>query len=898
MYRDERGPAGPNSRPQGTGSVRRARERMNAQFDFENPGGYSEPQENRRMPVQRPVEPQRTSPAQRRQGPVPVALNLRDTPGGIGAAISRPTPVAQNAPWPLQQENSRAPVDSNISAARGPPPQRPPRPSHVPSLLDSSKIQDYTPSFPNRQPQQQEPPPSNQVLSPFYESSSSSSTSPHTPNRYSSDRPSTSSSAGSIPDFPIPAPIGQMGSQRRQPPPGPPPVRRGPSSYYSHASFVSPIPEEMPESLRGGGSLASSRAIPSSWGSRPDNFNIDDYEDDIAEESPTIMGSPGSSQHSEAGLVRQASLGKKAKPTLRTIVSSDEVPTSSKKQNPDARGVVGRALVAAGAAGGVAAAGFGGKDRTGSPETGNRTLMVETSSSESDIPKVASSPDADTGTGMGRMPSLSEKRPDARRPPRLNMNAVRDAEARGSLTSLPDLIRRATRLASNLDRGRTASRLGMLDMLNAEARNSPSPLIRELKIEERRRSGSISDILASFPPPALGTPTGERERERPISQWPTPFSPSKQQQYYNEKDISSDGNKSAKRGRRCCGMRLPVFLLLMVVLFLLIAAAVVVPIVFLIILPRMRNASAGSAAADTSPDACASSNMCQNNGVEVFQSNQCRCVCVNGFTGSTCAVARDASCTTFQQGSTSNATVGDAIPRLLSTSSANFSIPLDNQDILSLFSFSNLSCTTENAIVTFNTQSSKRFYIPPVEPTWAPEDLVIPVVQARNVLMPHGGTPVIQTRDLQEDLSPRQGGAVATTNGILYQPQPTSAADSTQGPTTIATSQAATTTSSASNSPSGLNLTSDVIDFARLVVLFVLDQTNQLDSAVSAQEKIQNFFSGTMSSMRMPMGMMSGQNFTLNFSDFSILLQNGTVVGGKGNGNGGLVNYAQTQGSG
>ena len=51
-----------------------------------------------------------------------------------------------------------------------------------------------------------------------------------------------------------------------------------------------------------------------------------------------------------------------------------------------------------------------------------------------------------------------------RRPPRLNMDAVRDAEARGSLTSLPDLIRRATRLASMMNEGkRPASRLNDLN---------------------------------------------------------------------------------------------------------------------------------------------------------------------------------------------------------------------------------------------------------------------------------------------------------------------------------------------------------------------------------------------------------------------------------------------------
>ena len=44
------------------------------------------------------------------------------------------------------------------------------------------------------------------------------------------------------------------------------------------------------------------------------------------------------------------------------------------------------------------------------------------------------------------------------------MDAVRDAEARGSLTSLPDLIRRATRLAAMMDRGkRPGSRLALND---------------------------------------------------------------------------------------------------------------------------------------------------------------------------------------------------------------------------------------------------------------------------------------------------------------------------------------------------------------------------------------------------------------------------------------------------
>jgi hypothetical protein len=77
----------------------------------------------------------------------------------------------------------------------------------------------------------------------------------------------------------------------------------------------------------------------------------------------------------------------------------------------------------------------------------------------------------------------------SKRPPRLNVDAVREAEARGSMTSLPDLIRRATRLAANLDRGKTASRLGW-DWINTGEGE-----------KHRKSGGGLSGILSAFPPP-------------------------------------------------------------------------------------------------------------------------------------------------------------------------------------------------------------------------------------------------------------------------------------------------------------------------------------------------------------------------------------------------------------
>jgi hypothetical protein len=158
-----------------------------------------------------------------------------------------------------------------------------------------------------------------------------------------------------------------------------------------------------------------------------------------------------------------------------------------------------------------------------------------------------------------------------RRPLKLDIDAVRDAEARGSLTSLSDLIRRATRLASNLDRGKTASRLGMSFFEGLDSTE------RALAVQEaNRRSGSISDILGSFPTPGLQTPQDGQF---------TRFSKLQHSQLPSESDVG----EIRPRGRRCCGMPVWLFSVLMVFVVLLVCAAVLVPVVLLIILPGQKS---------------------------------------------------------------------------------------------------------------------------------------------------------------------------------------------------------------------------------------------------------------------------------------------------------------------
>lgn len=341
-----------------------------------------------------------------------------------------------------------------------------------------------------------------------------------------SSRPSTISSVGTIPDFPVPMPPPPPGPPRRSANLGPPPSsRRGAPSYYSQASYVSPIPEESPRTQPSHGSYASSAAIPTSWGSDSPGSQYDDEDEyekyggdrgfgnDIIEEGRESRES-NLDDSDDRGLIRSASLGKRAKPSMITTKSSEKVePQQRPAPQPQQKSKLERMGVFEGGMAGVAtgAAMTAGGTRDGQRETvwpmignpdsplagGTGLIDKSTSSSENEVPQVAkavttemaepvpSGPGATAllgaynaasslqppGTTPTRTPSPGFNRLSAiRRPPRLDIDAVRDAEARGSLTSLPDLIRRATRLAAMMDRGkRPASRLNDLNYFPSDS---------------------------------------------------------------------------------------------------------------------------------------------------------------------------------------------------------------------------------------------------------------------------------------------------------------------------------------------------------------------------------------------------------------------------------------------
>ncbi|KAK4555291.1 hypothetical protein LTR86_007587 [Recurvomyces mirabilis] len=940
------------------------------------PIGRGSSERQRGPPPQRPMRPGQQQPQQYSQPmppPVPPAGNLYD-----GSAYGEPEYADQNDAWPLPKAPQRAPMDQEYSNSRIPspnngqrrPPQRPQRPDAHPPAIEPLRQARVAPAQQQYRSEPSPPQPSH-----------------HGTGQWTGEGYSSPSSAPQQSQYQQ----GAYGQANKRPPLGPPPsARRGPASYYAQPAPVMPIAEET-DSMRGstrngstmGGhdsmrSYASSNAIPigipdyylqqhGSVPSLPGNgrYDIQDehQESPIEREADHTIVDDRSSYDSDRGitpepaLVRQASMGRKSKPTLTTVKSGEKIrrpsgeglgslPSQQKNSRPDVdaldkelgftKETGGRLTYDANTdtygpprqtrsdnldkeleAGGVAAAAaalyknnsnakskenLSQRSRSSEILASGTGLIDPSDSSESEKSQRAKQPKSKGGflgrptqarnTSRGPSPLVNEvdvrrsqimaglekggainpldekesemlrtpgkglsSKAGKRRPPRLDVDAVRDAEARGSLTSLPDLIVRATKLASNLDRGRTASRLGM-DWLGGE---KSSERERRLAEENKRRSGSISDMLAAFPAAGPnGTPPGSRGGDglggRRLTNWSS--SNLRHEQLGSDSDAGGHGVEGRKRGRRCCGMPLWVFLLLMLLLILLAAAAVIVPVV-LIVIPRQANAASTSTAGSKALAQCQKKLTCQNGGVNVLTGSDaatCSCICVNGYTGTTCGTASGAGCTTAFVGSMQNTTLGDAIPRLLTAADRKYSIPLNAQALVGLFNQAGLSCAGENALISFadgDGGSSK-------------------VKRA-------SGTIAEKRQDGSATTTSSAAAGTATSNGIVFESGAT--------PTTTGSDNASPTSSSsasATSSPSSTS-TNSKQDFARIAILYVFQTSGQLSQAVTAQNNLANYFDGSSSttSTGNSTSVALGNGVTCDLQGQKIVFGNGTTVGGQ-----------------
>ncbi|KAM5442474.1 hypothetical protein MferCBS31731_002352 [Microsporum ferrugineum] len=672
--------------------------------------------------------------------------------------------------------------------------------------------------------------------------------------------------------------------------------RRDPQgNFYPIGSTVSPIPEEFPSHIqRNVKSFASSKVIPSSWGSAP--FETVDLKYEEMREA-AIGTDGGSSAYNEdemaqalkaksalrirnkdsidiatgsgpgSSLARQVSMGKSGKGELRTINI-----TKSDSQSMHNRTMSEKSFGAPSEAGTVASSGTIGiainpslranipghhippsfHNPTG-PLRPSRLRANSHSSVESfdeeeepegdEVPIIHKQPTNDSEfrdieLGGRRASQFS----DLPAPPGLNISG-KEPEVRSSLTSLPDLIRRATKLASNLDRGKTASKgpTAMFEMYNASS---------EAKNKERRYSGSINDILACFPPPGIQTPGNN------------PAQAGNDSKGKSEVEVP-------KAKRRFCGLPAPALIVFCIGLVLLLAIIITIP---LAVAGKPRNHS---------PMTCELELPCNNRGVSVGTPGSCSCVCPEGYRGTTCSVLADEGCVIADLKDNRNlrhdATVGSAIPRLVINSLRSFNIPLDVGKLLLLFDSENVSCNVENALVSFNGRNQKRGLPAPKDPR-------------NNALLEY--TLANRRRSGNVDLAARAPQNTTPQPTSTPMPTRTSSSTRTSSPTSSPTRTSTPTSTTLPTPMPSVDPSQNVLDFARISVLYIFEKTEKFSAAHAAHDAIQDALrrpSGIENNLPTfkPVQLEYGDNtFLLGFDTLSITFfekgAQAVVVGGKG----------------
>jgi hypothetical protein len=191
-----------------------------------------------------------------------------------------------------------------------------------------------------------------------------------------------------------------------------------------------------------------------------------------------------------------------------------------------------------------------------------------------------------------------------------------------------------------------------------------------------------------------------------------------------------------------------------------------------------------------------------------------------------------------------NATVGSAISRLLEDASKNFSVPLNSATIISLFSANGLSCTSQNALVTFDGRPS-------------------PAVQ---------GSVQSSTAQSATITNAPTKRSNPTASSILTVPNLSYIYYDSSSQTMVATP----TPSASSQGDSNYLVVNDIVlDFARVSVLFILQEKKSLAVAVTAQGRLQNALNVPRGSPKVDVG----SNITVEFNDMTIDLGDGSKVG-------------------
>lgn len=321
-----------------------------------------------------------------------------------------------------------------------------------------------------------------------------------------------------------------------------------------------------------------------------------------------------------------------------------------------------------------------------------------------------------------------------------------------------------------------------------------------------------------------------------------------------------------------------VFILLLLLVLCIVAAAIVLPLEFLV----FRNRNKENTGQDIGN--CEKSLMCQNGGSSVITQGMCSCICTNGFTGPDCSRGGNIGCTTTDMVATdgvfriNDVTLGRAIPRIIADANKNFSIPLSGTTIMAKLNSADLSCIAQNSLVTFDSRSTRLDQVQSEIPGPSngstnlmenANEMIVPIL---TITPPSIKAPRALSEDSLRDKTVMTSVSVTSPPGI----------------TTIVTTKASISSTVGGPTPTAaFTVTEEVLDFARVAVLYVL-QEESIDAANTAQNDLQFFFSkvdksktllGDDATQKEALSLSIGGNNVVDLLGYTIELGSGRIGG-------------------
>ena len=327
-------------------------------------------------------------------------------------------------------------------------------------------------------------------------------------------------------------------------------------------------------------------------------------------------------------------------------------------------------------------------------------------------------------------------------------------------------------------------------------------------------------------------------------------------------------------------MPLWVFIVVLVLALCAVAAAIAVPLEFLVFKNFVDQDDTQS-----SLDQCRSDLDCQNGGTNVVSQGRCSCICTSGFVGQECEVGGTIGCATTNlvssNGETTvrNVTLGRHVPRIIAHAGDNFTVPLSGTAILAKFSAANMSCIAQNSLIAFNGRSGRNGEAAPEVQNIAGGDVDAALNAALDkepVFSISALTEPLPTMTELASLGEAFNAAVASDESNS-ETKLLVATSSPPAPTTTASGSSPTSTGSADGR---FETTEDVLDFARVAVLYILQERSTND-AQAAQEEIQGFFNNAADDdgarPEEAASLSVGSNVEINLVDFTLDIGEGVV---------------------